>query len=397
MNPVFRSTAYRRLWLNTAFNGVSISADYVLIGWLALKVTDTSSWVGSAFALYYLPMLVLGVLAGSLADRFSRRRLIQALELVAAAVIAFFAIAFAQATLSIGHVLLLTLALGSLRAVHGPVRLAYAYDLSGARQATPALAGINVASRVGWLAGAVMAGFLAERLGITWALAAMALMHLAAAPCLAGVMPPEQTNRPQRTSLIHNLRDYLGEVKLNRVLLVLVIVTACIEVFGPSYSTVLPELTRSRLGLGAEGLGWMHSAQAIGGLIVGLALFILPQRRRNAGIYTACILALGAGLLMLAGANGLPVVLLILAFISAMISAWDIVTQSMMQRCVPDRLRGRAMGGWMLAIGSSPLGHLEVGFLTAAMGVETALVVNGIGVIVLITLALLATPALRRI
>ncbi|MEE3288762.1 MAG: MFS transporter, partial [Pseudomonadota bacterium] len=124
MNPVFKSAAYRRLWLNTAFNGVSASADHVLIGWLALEVTGTSSWVGRAFALYYLPMLVFGVLAGSLADYFSRRRLIQVLELVAAAVITLFATIFAYTTVSIGHVLLLTLALGSLRAVHGPVRLA---------------------------------------------------------------------------------------------------------------------------------------------------------------------------------------------------------------------------------------------------------------------------------
>jgi|TARA_B100000959_G_scaffold264431_1_gene304914 MFS family permease len=397
LNPVFKSAAYRRLWLNTAFNGVSASADHVLIGWLALEVTGTSSWVGRAFALYYLPMLVLGVLAGSLADHFSRRRLIQALELVAAAVIALFATVFAYTTVSIGHVLLLTLALGSLRAVHGPVRLAYAYDLSGARQATPALAGINVASRVGWLIGAVLVGTLAERFGISPALLAMALMHLVAAPCLAGMMAQAHTNRQERTSIVHNLRDYLAELKVNRVLLVLVLVTPCIEVFGTSYSTVLPELTRSRLGLGAQGLGWMHGAQAVGGLIVGLVLFILPQRKRNAGIYAACVLTLGAGLLMLADASVLPAVLLILALISAMISAWDILTQSMMQRCVPDRLRGRAMGGWMLAIGSSPLGHLEVGFLTAAMGVEIALQANGIGVITVIILAFLATPALRRL
>tara|TARA_B100001971_G_scaffold195757_2_gene202872 strand:+ start:677 stop:1705 length:1029 start_codon:yes stop_codon:yes gene_type:complete len=342
-------------------------------------------------------MLVLGVLAGSLADHFSRRRLIQALELVAAAVIALFATVFAYTTVSIGHVLLLTLALGSLRAVHGPVRLAYAYDLSGARQATPALAGINVASRVGWLIGAVLVGTLAERFGISPALLAMALMHLVAAPCLAGMMAQAHTNRQERTSIVHNLRDYLAELKVNRVLLVLVLVTPCIEVFGTSYSTVLPELTRSRLGLGAQGLGWMHGAQAVGGLIVGLVLFILPQRKRNAGIYAACVLTLGAGLLMLADASVLPAVLLILALISAMISAWDILTQSMMQRCVPDRLRGRAMGGWMLAIGSSPLGHLEVGFLTAAMGVEIALQANGIGVITVIILAFLATPALRRL
>jgi hypothetical protein len=80
-----------------------------------------------------------------------------------------------------------------------------------------------------------------------------------------------------------------------------------------------------------------------------------------------------------------------------MITAWDVLTQSMMQRCVPDHLRGRAMGAWIFAIGSAPLGHLQIGALTDYLGVSVALYLNGLGVILVIGCAILITPTLRRI
>ena len=90
-------------------------------------------------------------------------------------------------------------------------------------------------------------------------------------------------------------------------------------------------------------------------------------------------------------------VLVTLAFISAMVTAWDILTQSMMQRSVGDGLRGRAMGAWVFAIGAAPLGHLEIGFLAAAFGVQAALTLNGVAVVTIIAAALVAVPALRRL
>ena len=89
--------------------------------------------------------------------------------------------------------------------------------------------------------------------------------------------------------------------------------------------------------------------------------------------------------------------LVTLAVISASITAWDIFTQSMMQRCVTDSLRGRAMGAWVFAIGSAPLGHLEIGFLAAAAGTQVALTVNGLAVIAILAVAILVTPVLRRL
>ena len=57
MKAVLGGTPYRRLWLNSLFNSVSYGGDFVLIGWSILELTGTSAWVGTAFALYFLPMV----------------------------------------------------------------------------------------------------------------------------------------------------------------------------------------------------------------------------------------------------------------------------------------------------------------------------------------------------
>ena len=126
-----------------------MGGDYVLIGWLVLDATQSSSWVGIAFALYYLPNIIFGIIGGGIADRFPRRGLLQSLDFGAAGLIILFSVLFVYQTPQAPLVLVLTLVLGSLRAIKNPVRLALAYDLAGRQQATRALSGISVASRLG--------------------------------------------------------------------------------------------------------------------------------------------------------------------------------------------------------------------------------------------------------
>ena len=68
-----------------------------------------------------------------------------------------------------------------------------------------------------------------------------------------------------------------------------------------------------------------------------------------------------------------------------------------MQYSVPDHLRGRAMGSWVFAVGSSPLGHLQMGALAAAIGPSLALLLHGGGLIALAVLVAVAVPRLRRL
>ena len=397
MNALFRSAPYRRLWCNSALNAVSMGGDYVLIGWLVLDATQSSSWVGIAFALYYLPNIIFGIIGGGIADRFPRRGLLQSLDFGAAGLIILFSVLFVYQTPQAPLVLALTLVLGSLRAIKNPVRLALAYDFAGRQQATRALSGISVASRLGMLIGAIAIGVLTDRFGVAVALILMALMHTAAAGALTGIRSRNQRVAADNTPLWQNLSDYVREFRVNRVLLMLVLVTAGIELFGTSYTSALPELATSRLALRADGLGLMHAAQASGGLLIGLLLFVVSPQKRRIRIYGICVLLLGISIITLGHVSDIPTVLLTLAVVSAMISAWDILTQSMMQSCVPDHLRGRSMGAWMFAIGSSPLGQLEMGFLVTAIGIGPALYLNGFGVLLVILIAFTATPVLRKL
>jgi len=374
-----------------------MGGDYVLIGWLVLDATQSSSWVGIAFALYYLPNIIFGIIGGGIADRFPRRGLLQSLDFGAAGLITLFSVLFVYQTPQAPLVLTLTLVLGSLRAIKNPVRLALAYDFAGRQQATRALSGISVASRLGMLIGAIAIGLLTDRFGVAVALILMALMHTAAAGALTGIRSRNQRVAADNTPLWQNLSDYVKEFRVNRVLLILVLVTAGIELFGTSYSSALPELATSRLSLRADGLGLMHAAQASGGLLIGLLLFVVSPQKRRIRIYGICVLLLGISLITLGHVSDIPTVLMTLAVVSAMISAWDILTQSMMQSCVPDHLRGRSMGAWVFAIGSSPLGQLEMGFLVTAIGIGPALYLNGSGVLLVILLAFTATPVLRKL
>ena len=374
-----------------------MGGDYVLIGWLALDATQSSSWVGIAFALYYLPNIIFGIIGGGIADRFPRRGLLQSLDFGAAGLIILFSGLFVNQTPQAPLVLALTLVLGSLRAIKNPVRLALAYDFAGRQQATRALSGISVASRIGMLIGAIAIGVLTDRFGVAAALILMALMHTAAAGALTGIRSRNQRVAADNTPLWQNLSDYVREFRVNRVLLMLVLVTAGIELFGTSYTSALPELATSRLALRADGLGLMHAAQASGGLLIGLLLFAVSPQKRRTRIYGICVLLLGISIITLGHVSDIPTVLLTLAVVSAMISAWDILTQSMMQSCVPDHLRGRSMGAWTFAIGSSPLGQLEMGFLVTAIGIGPALYLNGFGVLLVILIAFTATPVLRKL
>ena len=374
-----------------------MGGDYVLIGWLVLDATQSSSWVGIAFALYYLPNIIFGLIGGGIADRFPRRGLLQSLDFGAAGLITLFSVLFVYQTPQAPLVLALTLVLGSLRAIKNPVRLALAYDFAGRQQATQALSGISVASRIGMLIGAIAIGLLTDRFGVAVALILMALMHTAAAGALTGIRSRNQRVAADNTPLWQNLSDYVREFRVNRVLLMLVLVTAGIELFGTSYTSALPELATSRLALRADGLGLMHAAQASGGLLIGLLLFVVSPQKRRIRIYGICVLLLGISIITLGHVSDIPTVLLTLAVVSAMISAWDILTQSMMQSCVPDHLRGRSMGAWMFAIGSSPLGQLEMGFLVTAIGIGPALYLNGSGVLLVILIAFTVTPVLRKL
>jgi predicted MFS family arabinose efflux permease len=286
---------------------------------------------------------------------------------------------------------------GSLRATCQPARISYAYDIVGGRHLVAGLGLLNLGTRLGQLAGALIAGAVMQRLGAPAAFLVLAAAQVVAFFWLSRLGSAGLAAAVERVPIKQNLREYLDEIRTNRVLLMLVVVTAAVEVFGFSFTTALPELATSRFEVGAEGLGMMHAARAVGGLSAGLLLASMPGLQRRGIVYLGVIYAFGLSLLLLSASGQFAAVLAALVVVAGLAAASDILTQSMAQLSVPDRMRGRAMGSWVFAIGSAPLGHLEMGALAVLLGVEGALVVNGVALIGIGVLTTIAAPRLRRL
>jgi predicted MFS family arabinose efflux permease len=149
------------------------------------------------------------------------------------------------------------------------------------------------------------------------------------------------------------------------------------EVFGFSYATAVPVLARDILSTGAEGLGSLNAAASVGGTVGVVLLTALPGRIRREPVLGTVFLLYGGAILALAASGALPVAAAALVVIGACAAGFDALQQTLLQLAVPEEQRGRAVGIWVLGLGSAPIGHLEIGALAAALGAPGALAING--------------------
>ena len=389
-----------RLCAASLFSGAGMAGEQVVLGVLIYRLTDSSAWVGASLAAYYLPLMAAGTLSGAAADRFDRRALMRGLELCECAALMIAAAVIAAGAGGVAVIIAASVALGSLRAMAQPFRVSYAYDLVGRGAVVSALGRVNLAVRSGHLIGALASGRITEEFGAPAAFLVLAGGHAVAwmlvrtlrSPGRAAVAPAD------RAPLVRNLAEYAHELRNNRTLTMLVLLTAAVELFGFSFQTGMPQLAATRLGLGADGLGDLHAARAAGGVAASIGLSLgFRALARPGRIYVGVILVFGLGMLFLAGADSFPLALAALFVVAAMATASDVLTQSMLQLSVPNALRGRAMGAWSLAIGISPLGHIEMGLMIGWLGLAGAFAANGCVLLALAVGVALWLPGLRRL
>ena len=165
---------------------------------------------------------------------------------------------------------------------------------------------------------------------------------------------------------------------------------------------VFPSLARDVLLVGAVGLGWLNAFRS-GGSVVGILLLSLFGEVGRKGALLLLNLLVFGGALFLVGQSpaiaalipgfgasdesarlifglspAFAIALLAATVVGGAMALSDVFSQSMMQNIVPNEQRGRAMGAWVVGIGTAPIGNLQVGALATAIGVGIALSVNGV-------------------
>ena len=344
-------------------------------GWLALELTNNAFLVGLVASIGSLPILVLSLPAGVLADREHKLRLVticQSLLLVEAIVLWWLVF---TGNITIGWLLLLAAVNGAISAIEIPARQAMLIELVGRDDLRDAIAlnssGFNLARIFGpGLAAAVIA-----KAGISWCFGLNALSYFTVLVALSRVrlpawQPPLTTGSP-----LHGMLEGLRYVRATKKVSTLIRFIAVFSVLGIPYITLMPVVARDLLGLGASGYGLMLSSLGVGGLSGALALAGVGARFPRGKLLVAAAYSYAFLLIMFSLVRvawlAYPI-LLVTGFTMIITNA---VANSMLQSFVADQFRGRLMSVYsLISVGlSQVVGAFVAGAVAEAVGVDWAI------------------------
>ena len=397
---LLRLRDFRGLSASVALNSIGMMGENVVLGWLTLTLTDSPLMVGVAMGMRMLPLFFVGVPAGALADRAPRQQLLLATGAGQALTAATIGVLTLSGSVLLSQVLLLTLVAGTLRAFEHAARQSYTHDVVGGAALVHGFAILGVVMRTGWLVGSLGTGAVIGHLGIGYAYLLVAAGFLGGGLALIGSRAPVLVAPADAGSVWRGVVDFLGAMRTDRTLLVLMVLTAAAEILGFSHAVLLPSLARDVLQAGPEALGVLNAARSVGG-ILGLIVASLRGPIQGGGaLFLAVLLTFGVSLMGLAIAPfvvGFAGVVVMVTVVNAVGALADLFAQSLLQLSVPRHLRGRAGGAWVVAIGLAPLGQLQIGAVASAFSVSVGFATSGAALALLALTTAVLAPRARRL
>jgi len=394
--PAMRIRDFRFLFASAMFDAVGFTGEMVLLGWLMLDMTDSPFMVGVALSLKSAPFFFLGILAGAIADRFSRRDLMRMLNLGMVVITSSVAALLLADKLEVWHLLLSTMLTGSLAALYQASRQSFAFDVVGEGNLLSGLAFVSLGMRFGGLVGSLAVGFLIADVSAGAAYMLLGVGYLASAVLLTFIRSRGQAAPSARQPVLRGLKEFGVELRHNRSLLVLILVTSGTEVLGFATATALPSLARDVLHVDADGLGILNAIRSTGAIIAIMLITPLGEINRKGLMLLLSMIVFGTAIILLGISPTFAIAMFAIAITGGMMSLSDLFSQSLMQGVVRNEQRGRAMGAWVVSVGTAPVGNLQVGFLAATFSVTVALVFNGAALALIGVAILLFHPKIRR-
>jgi predicted MFS family arabinose efflux permease len=358
--------------------------------WLVLQLTGSPLKLGLLGTLQFGPILLLSPLAGVLADRGPRRRLLVATQAALACQAWALALLVATGRARYWQIALLALVTGLANTLDAPVRQSFVTALVG-REALANAVALNSASfNAARIAGPAVAGVLIARFGMVPAFVVNGLGFAVVLATLLALPGDHAARRPRGVSLRRDIAEGVHHVarvpRLRALLGVLFVVSLCVF----NFTVYVPLLARTVLRLGPEGFGFLMAALGVGAVAGALALGARANPEPAVG------LLLGAAAVACAGLVGLSAVRHVWGAVPVLFATGfaGIITvngcNTALQLGAPDELRGRVMSIYTWVYGGVfPLGSFLVGATSERYGVSVALLLNG--TLGLSLLALLAT------
>lgn len=390
----FRHRPYLIYWLARAATVFAAQIQIVALGWQVYDLTRNPLHLGLIGLSQFLPALLLVLVTGAVADRFSRRG-IMAICLVGMATISSgFFLFTASGSQTIWVVFLLLAGFGTARAFFGPATQSLLPNIVPTTLLSKAIALNSSAWQLATVLGPVAGGLL---YGVSPLIAygTSATLLVVAAGLVFLIPKPEQKTEAEAPSLdvllagfryIWKEKVVFGAISLDLFAVLLGGATA-----------LLPVYARDILQVGEEGLGLLRAAPGVGAIAVAIWL-ATHNIRDHAGLWMFFFVAVFGAFTIVFGASPyawLSIIALAALGAADMVSVY--IRETLIQLWTPDRVRGRVNAVNMVFIGASnELGEFRAGVMAALIGAKATVIAGGAGTVLVAALWAKMFPDLRK-
>ncbi len=362
--------------------------------WLVLQITQSALKLSIVTMIQFLPMMLFSLIAGTVVDRFSKRKVLIFTQIsmmilaIILATLAFFNV------IQYWHILILALLLGLVNTLDMPARHSYFIELVGRQDLMNAIALNSGIFNLARIIGPAIAGLLIGLVGIPICFYLNALSFLAVIIGLFMIRTIEDHPIADKIESINqvftDIKNGLNYVRNTNTILMPLILIGVLSLLAMNYNVLIPIFAKQTLGLNASGYGIIMMFMGLGSFVGALGVAARSQSGPKnqylvIGALTTCLFLILLGFVT----NYLfaCVTLFILGFCSTIFIA---LNNSVIQLNAKNDMRGRVMSvNTLVRFGITPIGSLATGLLIEYVGVSMSMILSGLLSLIITVLTLL--------
>lgn len=395
---------FRLYWLSRLAATLATISMVVIIGYqlydvargqYGMSISQAAFLLGLLGLAQFVPLAIFTPVAGLVADRFDRRTVAVSAMGIDLAVALGLAVATQTGQTTLPLLFVLAAMHGTARVFIAPALSAVVPNIVPAPLIPRAMALSSMAWQTGAIAGPALAGLLygAQQSLPYWTASALLVVGMLALPSIRRLPPPEENRgEPPLRQMIEGFRYVWNE----RFLLGCVTLDLFAVLLGGA-TALLPVFARDILHVGAEGLGVMRAAPAVGAVVVSLYLSARPIHSEVGAKMLWAVVVFGAATIVFGLSRDFFLSLAMLALLGAADMVSVFIRSTLVQLNTPDTVRGRVSSISMLAISASnELGEMQSGLAAGLLGATGAVVFGGSGAIIVVVIWAWLFPELRN-
>jgi MFS family permease len=388
-------SAYTQFWCARVLSSAAFQVNAVAVGWLVYARTGSALDLGLVGLAQFLPVLLLTLPAGHVADRLDRRGILRVCQWVEATVSALLALGSVGYWSGTAWIYIAVILLGAARAFESPAMSALLPGLVPASLFGRATALSASANQAATIVGPALGGLIyAAAAAAPYALSAGCF---ALAGALSGRIRLAQKPPPRAAATWASVFSGLIFIWRRPAILGCITLDLFAVLLGGA-TALLPVFAGGILHTGPWGLGLLRSAPAIGALVMSMALARVRMNHAAGAKMFAAVIVFGLATIVFAVSTQITLSLLALIVMGAADTVSVVVRASLVQLGTPDDMRGRVSAVNFLFIGTSnQLGEFESGVTAALLGTVPAVIAGGVGTVLVALIWMWLFPALRRV